>query len=109
MHAVHSLCARAGGGTKHGGDFHISLDKVHDALGNPITSLGNAIELELVINGTPTTLTYPSYDIIDDRGDLDVNMGLGAGDVVVFVRCDIFDPDGDRFAQMGVKIRNPKF
>ncbi len=96
--------------TKHGGDFHISLDKVHDAGGNPITSFDNTIELEVVINGgAPTVLSYHPYDIIDDRGDLDVNLGLSDGDVVEVRRVDIFDPSGDRFATFGVKIRSPKF
>lgn len=96
--------------TKHGGDLHISLDKVHDAGGNPITSLGNKVELEMVINGgAPTVVTYPSYDIVDDRGDLGANLGLTDGDTVEFRRIDIFDPSGNRFATFGVKIRNPKF
>lgn len=94
--------------TKKGGDFHISLDKVHDAQGSPITSLGNTIELEIVINGAaPTTRSYP-YDIVDDRGDLDVGLGLSPGDLVEVRRVDIFDSLGDRFATFGVKIRSPK-
>lgn len=94
--------------TKKGGDFHISLDKVHDAQGNPVTSLGNRIELEMEINGAPVTNVYDPYDIVDDRGDLDVNMGLSDGDVVLVKRVDIYDPNGDRFATFGVKIRSPK-
>lgn len=93
---------------KKGGLFHISLDKVHDAGGNPITAFGNTIELELVINGgAPTVRTY-DYEIIDDRGDLDVGLGLADGDVVEVRRVDIFDSSNDRFATFGVKIRNPK-
>lgn len=94
--------------SKKGGNFHISLDKVLDAAGDPITSLGNRIELEIVVNGAaPVTRTYP-YDIVDDRGDLDVDLGFADGDVVEVRRIDIFDPSNRRFATFGVKIRNPQ-
>lgn len=94
---------------KHGGNLKVRFDKLEDALGNAINSVGNRLEVEVDVNGTAPVSTTAFFDVVDDNGEADVALpGLLPGDVVRVRRIDAYDPLGDRFATLGVRIRNPR-
>ncbi len=93
--------------SKKGGELHVRFDKLRDALGEDINASGNRLELELAVNGVAPIVETFFFDIINDSGEVDENLGLTDGDVVEVLRADVYDPNGDRFATLGVRIQNP--
>lgn len=96
---------------KKGGDLHLRFDKLKDVLGNDINSTGNWVEFEASVNGAAPSTHTSFFDIVNDSGEVDellpTALGLSAGDSVRILRIDAFDPNGDRFSTLGVRIQNP--
>ncbi len=93
--------------TKKGGELKVRFDKLKDLSGNDINATGNRLDVEVTINGgAPQVLSF-FFDIAHDSGEVDADLGLTAGDLVEIRRIDAYDPNGDRFATLGVRIQNP--
>lgn len=93
-----------------GGQIKFKLRNVLDLVtGKAITSADNTISVNLIINGTPHTLTT-LFSLHSGRTQGSFpNLNLLAGDHVEIVGATVKDKNGIQFGAMGVKHPGPHF
>jgi hypothetical protein len=94
--------------TARGGLVKVRFDKLHDPGGNPINTLNNKVEMELIVNGGAAQMHHIFFAIVDGFAQVELPLGLSRNDVVETRRIDIFDDNNIRFATLGVRIQSPR-
>jgi hypothetical protein len=87
-----------------GGRIRLKLRKTVDSLGAPIDALGNALELDLVVNGAPQSVSLP-FDIENGNGKAELpTLGLVSPDLIEILDIRLVDQNADAFAALGFSV-----
>jgi hypothetical protein len=91
--------------------FNAGFDVLLDPHGERINNSGNHAEIELSVNGASPQVIVLPFDVKQGKsqpgGRPATRLPFTKEDAIEVRRLDLFDPDGHRFATLGMKIVSP--
>lgn len=88
-----------------GGQIQLRIKKAEDAFGARSFATNNTMEMNLVINGVPSSQSA-NFDILNGKAKLKLpSLGLTPGDLIEVRGVTLEDSGGEVFGQLGFVVR----